>query len=235
MNQLMYGEPLIKEEIKRYGSVIPGYYGYMDKIIGEVVKLKDDSTTIFIVSDHGFGPRPDEGGFNYDFNFVLEKLGLVRYKDSANKEIDYDALKKRGFLRQKQDGQFLLRTRTSSGNYSAEQIAVLLDISKKFGKGIFHTTTRQGIEIPYIAFENIEKVEEIVKDAGVDIGTSGPRLRSTTTCPGNNWCKSGLVNTFGLFDRIEKELGIRCGRDLPLCRPSPRRGSAGSPSRSSPA
>ena len=36
--------------------------------------------------------------------------------------IDYDNLKKRGFLRQKQEGFFLFRTRMSSGIYKKEQL-----------------------------------------------------------------------------------------------------------------
>jgi dissimilatory sulfite reductase (desulfoviridin) alpha/beta subunit len=129
--------------------------------------------------------------------------------------IDYDALKKRGFLRQKQEGFFLLRTRSSAGNFSQKQILVFADISKRYGREILHATTRQGLEIPYIRFEDIEKVEKEIKDAGINIGTSGPRMRTTTCCPGNNWCKSGLVNTFALYERIEKELNIKCGMDLP--------------------
>ncbi|MFC1708622.1 hypothetical protein ACFL2J_00985 [Candidatus Omnitrophota bacterium] len=129
--------------------------------------------------------------------------------------IDYDALKKRGFLRQKQDGFFLLRTRMNSGKYDANQLSALVKISKKFATGIMHATTRQGLEIPFIRFEDIDTVEKEVKGAGINPGTSGPRVRTTTACPGNNWCKSGLVNTFALFDRIEKELDVRCGMDLP--------------------
>lgn len=130
-------------------------------------------------------------------------------------KIDYDELKKRGFLKQKQEGYFLLRTRTTAGNYSAQQIATLVEVSERFGRDIIHPTTRQGLEIPFIKYEDIDKVEKIVLQAGIAIGTSGPRLRSTTVCPGNNWCKRGLVDTFRLFERIEDELGIRCAYDLP--------------------
>jgi len=129
--------------------------------------------------------------------------------------IDYDALKKRGFLRQKQDGFFVLRTRMSWGVYQKEHLEKIIDISQKFGRGFVHLTTRQGIEIPYIQFADIAQVEEELKAAGIAFGTSGPRLRTTTCCPGNNWCKSGLINTFSLYDRIKNELGIRCGMDLP--------------------
>jgi len=130
-------------------------------------------------------------------------------------DIDYDALKKRGFLRQRQDGFFLLRTRMTSGKYTKEQLLGLSEISGKYARGILHATTRQGIEIPFIRFEDIENVERDIKTAGIHIGTSGPRIRATTCCPGNNWCKSGLIDTFALFGKIEDELGIRCGIDLP--------------------
>ena len=115
--------------------------------------------------------------------------------------IDYDALKKRGFLRQKQEGYFLLRARGATGNFTREQLLAFADISKKYGKGIVHVTTRQGLEIPFIRFEEIKDVERDIKSAGIQMGTSGPRMRTTTCCPGNNWCKSGLVNTFA-FDPI---------------------------------
>jgi len=130
-------------------------------------------------------------------------------------DIDYDALKKRGFLRQRQDGFFLLRTRMASGKYTKEHLLALSEISGKYARGILHATTRQGIEIPFIRFEDIDNVERDIKAAGVHIGASGPRIRATTCCPGNNWCKSGLIDTFALFGKIESGLGIRCGIDLP--------------------
>ena len=130
-------------------------------------------------------------------------------------EIDYNALKKRGFLRQRQEGLFLLRTRASSGNYTPEQLLTLVRISRKFGRGIIHATTRQGLEIPFIKFEDTENVEREAKAAGVTMGTSGPRVRAITSCPGNSWCKRGLISTSELFNKIENELNIRCGMDLP--------------------
>ncbi|PIQ91010.1 MAG: hypothetical protein COV71_01560 [Candidatus Omnitrophica bacterium CG11_big_fil_rev_8_21_14_0_20_41_12] len=129
--------------------------------------------------------------------------------------IDYDNLKKRGFLRQKQDGLFLFRTRMSSGIYKKEQLDKISQIAQEFGQGFVHLTVRQGIEIPFIKFENISEVEAQLNSAQVKSGTSGARVRATTVCPGNNWCKFGLINTFALSDKMEKELGIECGLDLP--------------------
>lgn len=129
--------------------------------------------------------------------------------------IDYEDLKKRGFLRQKQEGFFVFRTRMSSGIYKKEQLDKASEVAQKFGQGFVHMTVRQGVEIPFIKFEDISEVERQLKSAGVDNGTSGARLRATTVCPGNNWCKQGLINTFSFADRIEKDLGLKCGLGLP--------------------
>lgn len=129
--------------------------------------------------------------------------------------IDYEDLKKRGFLRQKQDGFFLFRSRMSSGIYKKQQLDKVSQIAQEFGRGFVHMTVRQGIEIPFIKFEDIAEIEALLKSAGVDNGTSGARLRATTVCPGNNWCKQGLINTFVLSDKLENQLGIKCGLELP--------------------
>lgn len=128
--------------------------------------------------------------------------------------IDYEDLKKRGFLKQRQDGYFIFRTRMKRGVYEKDVLKSLSDIAGKYGNGFAHATTRQGLEIPFIKFENITAVEAEVKIAGIETGTSGPRLRTTTICPGTNWCKQGLIDTFLLSERIEK-LGIVCALDLP--------------------
>jgi len=103
----------------------------------------------------------------------------------------------------------------SSGIYKKEQLDKISQIAQEFGQGFVHLTVRQGIEIPFIKFENISEVEAQLNSAQVKSGTSGARVRATTVCPGNNWCKFGLINTFALSDKMEKELGIECGLDLP--------------------
>jgi dissimilatory sulfite reductase (desulfoviridin) alpha/beta subunit len=129
--------------------------------------------------------------------------------------IDYDALKKRGFLRQKQDGFFVLRLRMSCANYESVHLERAAEIARRYARGYIHVTTRQGIEIPFILYKDIDEAEKAVHEVGMGTGTSGPRLRATTCCPGNNWCKQGLVDTFKLNNRIEEELGLRCSMDLP--------------------
>lgn len=46
--------------LKRFPSVIPRYYEYMDYLIGQIIARADEKTAIVLVSDHGWGWRPDE-------------------------------------------------------------------------------------------------------------------------------------------------------------------------------
>ncbi len=129
--------------------------------------------------------------------------------------IDYDALKKRGFLKARVDGEFTLRTRMPAGNYKSSHLKIIAEIADLYSDGLTHLTVRQGIEVPHIKYEDIDDVETIIRKAGVQLGTSGPRLRATTSCPGNNWCKRGLIDTFDFVDKLEAEHGIHCAMDLP--------------------
>ena len=73
-------------------------------------------------------------------------------------QIDYGALKKGGFMRQKQKGYFSLRLQVVGGNLTAENIKTVAEVAEKYGKGYVHMTSRQGIEIPFINFDDIGEV-----------------------------------------------------------------------------
>ncbi len=133
----------------------------------------------------------------------------------VEKNIDYHALKKRGFLRQKQEGYFTVRTRMGLGKFSAEQLSALSEVTRKYANGFAHLTTRQGVEIPFIKLENIESVERELRKGNIEFGASGATLRTITVCPGNNWCRFGLIDTFKLLERIEKEINLDCNMELP--------------------
>lgn len=49
-------------EFEAFRDVIPRYYEYTDRILGELLKFADDNTTVIVTSDHGFsGPKPPGG------------------------------------------------------------------------------------------------------------------------------------------------------------------------------
>ena len=127
-------------------------------------------------------------------------------------EIDYGALKKGGFMRQKQKGKFSLRLGVIGGHLTAEGLATVARVAEKYGKGYVHMTSRQGVEIPFIDFKDIEEVKAELLKGGVRPGVCGPRVRTVTACQGSEICPSGCIDSYGIAVELDKRY---FGRELP--------------------
>ena len=118
--------------------------------------------------------------------------------------VDYAVLKKGGFMRQKQKGFFSLRIQVVGGNLTAENIKTVAEVAEKYGKGYVHMTSRQGIEIPFVNFEDIEEVKAELAKGGVKPGVCGPRVRTVTACQGSEICPSGCIDTYSLAQELDE-------------------------------
>ncbi|MDR3092232.1 MAG: 4Fe-4S binding protein [Clostridiales bacterium] len=126
--------------------------------------------------------------------------------------VDYKALKDGGFMRQTQKNHFSLRLKAIGGNFTAEQLSTIAEISKTFGCGQVHLTSRQGIEIPFIKLDDVDKVKAELEAGGVYTGVCGPRVRTVTACQGAEICPSGCIDTYPLALEISDRY---FGRELP--------------------
>jgi dissimilatory sulfite reductase (desulfoviridin) alpha/beta subunit len=109
-------------------------------------------------------------------------------------EVDYNALKQGGFMRQSQKDNFSLRLKIVAGTVTAEQLPKLAEVAEKYGKGYVHLTTRQGVEIPFIKLEDIDAVKAELAKVNLHPGVCGPRVRTVIACQGNILCPHGLIN-----------------------------------------
>jgi len=126
--------------------------------------------------------------------------------------VDYAALKKGGFMRQKQKNTFSLRLQIVGGTLTAEKMKKIYEVAEKYGKGYVHLTSRQSVEIPFIKLEDIEVVKEELAKGGCNPGVCGPRVRTVTACQGNTICPSGNIDA----TKIAEELNERYyARELP--------------------
>jgi dissimilatory sulfite reductase (desulfoviridin) alpha/beta subunit len=126
--------------------------------------------------------------------------------------VDYKALKNGGFMRQVQKDNFSLRLKVVGGNLTAEQLITIAEISKKYGNGYVHLTSRQGVEIPFVQLGDTEAVKADLAAGGVDTGVCGPRVRTVTACQGSEICPSGCIDTYPLALEISDRY---FGRELP--------------------
>ncbi|MDR2923542.1 MAG: 4Fe-4S binding protein [Treponema sp.] len=127
-------------------------------------------------------------------------------------EVDYKAIKNGGFMRQVQKNTFSLRLKVVGGNLTAEQLTTIAEISKKYGDGHVHLTSRQGVEIPFIKLSDVETVKTELEAGGVNTGVCGPRVRTVTACQGSAICPSGCIDTYPLAVDISSRY---FGRELP--------------------
>ena len=127
-------------------------------------------------------------------------------------KVDYTALKKGGYMRQKQKGYGSLRLAVVGGNLTAENIKTVAEVAEKYGRGYVHMTSRQGIEIPFIKVEELAEVKEALSKGGVGTGVCGPRVRTVTACQGSEVCPSGCIDTYTLAKELDERY---FGRELP--------------------
>lgn len=126
--------------------------------------------------------------------------------------VDYATLKKGGFMRQKQKDHFSLRLSVVGGQVTTEQLAAITEVANEYGHGYIHLTSRQGIEIPFIKLEDIDKVKDALARGGASPGVCGPRVRTITACQGSAVCPNGCIET----EELARELNDRYfGQELP--------------------
>lgn len=127
-------------------------------------------------------------------------------------QVDYKELKKGGFMRQIQKNNFSLRLGIVGGQIQAEQLLKVYEVSKKYGNGYVHMTSRQSIEIPFIKLEDVENVKKELAESGIQPGVCGPRVRTITACQGSTICPNGLIDSTSLANEFDRKYH---GRELP--------------------
>ena len=84
--------------------------------------------------------------------------------------VDYAALKKGGFMRQKQKNNFSLRLQVVGGNLTAENLKKIAEVAEKYGDGHVHLTSRQSVEIPFVKLDDVEEVKAELAKGGCKPG-----------------------------------------------------------------
>ncbi len=116
---------------------------------------------------------------------------------------DMKAVKAHGFLINKGTDNFSGRIVTINGKITAEQNRVISEAAELYGDGNVTFTSRLTVEVPGIAYENIDKFREHIASCGLVTGGTGSKVRPVVACKGTT-CQYGLIDTFGLSERIHE-------------------------------
>ena len=130
-------------------------------------------------------------------------------------DINTKKLKKNAFRVTKERGIGASRIRVPGGYLNAEVLSTIQEIAQEYGNGFIHLTTRQGIEIEGIRFEDMDEINEKLQPIidTLDINQEEPLkgypasgTRNISACIGNNVCPFANFNTAKFAKRIEKEV-----------------------------
>jgi sulfite reductase subunit C len=130
----------------------------------------------------------------------------------GNAEIDYEELKKGGYIVQRDPDYFTVRLRVPGGVLTSKQLIALGKIASKYGRGRVHLTTRQGVQIPYVDYNKLGEITEELKEIGMPPGSCGPRVRNISACVGLPECPQANINTYKIAKKIDERY---FGRVLP--------------------
>lgn len=135
-----------------------------------------------------------------------------------NKDINIDKLRINCFRESKVPGEFMFQMRVPGGVTEAKHLRLVQDIAEKYGNGLFHIGTRQTFSIPGIKYENIDKVNKLVKSyiyevevdqCGVDMDVNEygyPTIgaRNIAGCIGAQHCIKANTKVSTLAKKLEK-------------------------------
>jgi sulfite reductase (ferredoxin) len=94
-----------------------------------------------------------------------------------------------GIYEQRTAGKFMVRIRIGAGLVLPHQLERIAQLSKTYGNGIVHITTRQDIQIHEVDIEDTPDVLEDLLEAGLSSrGGGGNTVRNITACPEAGVC-----------------------------------------------
>ncbi len=110
-----------------------------------------------------------------------------------------------GIVKQRDPDLCALRLRTVGGDLTTEQLRTIIAVAEGYGEGQVHISTRQGMEIHGVDKTRAEAAIAELAAGGVTMGAGGNRVRLVCACPGNTWCRYGVINTKDLAAALDEE------------------------------
>jgi anaerobic sulfite reductase subunit C len=124
---------------------------------------------------------------------------------SEPEKVDYEGLRKSGYIVQRDPDYFTIRLRVPAGRLTSEQFTELARIAKKYGRGQIHLTTRQGIQIPWVKYDQLRPITAELSKIQTPPGSCGPRVRNISSCVGAPECRYANINTYELAEKLDEK------------------------------
>ena len=150
---------------------------------------------------------------------------LLRYSDEDNfAAMNTDETRKSdlevrfrwfGVYQQKPNqGHFMLRVKVPGGQTTPDQLRVLSEISRQYGRGIADITTRQDIQYHWLTLADLHPIFQKLWEAGMTTQFAcGDCPRNIVSCPLSGVQKNEIIDTTQLARQIS-DFYNTCGREF---------------------
>ncbi|MFQ3675035.1 MAG: 4Fe-4S dicluster domain-containing protein [Endomicrobiia bacterium] len=123
---------------------------------------------------------------------------------SPKRNIDIESLRRGGLVKLKEKDMFSVWVRAVCCNMDARKLKIVADIAEKYGRGIILFSTRQFPIIPFVHFDNIEIVQQKLKEINLMLDRCGARVRNADVCYDSNICPFAVTNPITLAERFDE-------------------------------
>jgi sulfite reductase (ferredoxin) len=112
------------------------------------------------------------------------KEQVERFKDGAISSAEFRAFRvPQGVYEQREEGAHMLRARLAAGGVLPHQMRALAAVSREYGNGVLHVTTRQDIQVHAVALDGLHPALMELYRAGLSTkGGGGNTVRNVTAC-----------------------------------------------------
>ena len=118
------------------------------------------------------------------------RQGVDKFLKGQTRPVAFQAYRvPHGIYEQRTAGDFMVRVRIPAGMVFPEQMKRLAQLSREYGDGVLHVTTRQDIQIHEVQIEDTPDVLERLLEVGLSPrGGGGNTVRNITACPRAGVC-----------------------------------------------
>ena len=117
-----------------------------------------------------------------DLNRFKEEI--ERFENGTTSSAEFRSFRvPQGVYEQREEGTFMLRVRLAAGGVLPHQMRTLASVSRRYGNGILHATTRQDIQVHSVPLDGIHPALVELYSAGLSTkGGGGNTVRNITAC-----------------------------------------------------
>jgi dissimilatory sulfite reductase (desulfoviridin) alpha/beta subunit len=131
-----------------------------------------------------------------------ESLSVDLEVEGRKGALDFETLRTGGIIKQRQNGIFTVRLMCPGGRVPLSKLEKALAVARHYGGDFVHLSNRQSLEIPYVDFNNLGKVQKELAEVEQRIASCGPRVRVPTACSGCEYNPNGLTDTQGMAQLV---------------------------------